>query len=168
VPPERVVTLGLFLFGMHAISGPLLGRLGDRAGHKAGIAVGALAQCAAIAVAFWGRGAVACAASFALLGVAFASAWVSHTNMLFETCPHDSRAAHLTLSNLVLMPFIFTVPLGTGILMRVVDYRAGIGLTLIPSVLGTLWLLFVVKEPRTVELMRNGREDGSGGAPENS
>jgi MFS family permease len=154
VPAERVVTLGLFLFGFHAVSGPLLGRLGDRGGHKGGIILGALAQCGSIAVAYWGRGAVACAACFALLGVASASAWVSHTNMLFETCPHDSRVAHLTLSNLVLMPFAFLIPLGTGVLVEAVGYRAGIGLTLIPTVLGTLWLLAAVREPRTVELGR--------------
>ena len=159
VPADRVVTLGLCLFAVHAVSGPLLGRLGDHAGHKGGIILGALSQCGAIAVAFWGRGWLACAVCFALQGVANASAWVSHTNMLFETCPHDSRVAHLTLSNLLLMPFAFFIPILTGVLVHMLGYRTGLGLTLVPTVAGTVWLLLVVKEPRTVELLRN---EGSG------
>ncbi|MGD2174089.1 MAG: MFS transporter [Candidatus Brocadiaceae bacterium] len=153
VAAPLVVTFGLFLFLAQGIAGPVLGRLGDRMGHKAGIAVGALAQCGAIAVAYWAAGPVACAICFALMGAAFAASWVSHVNMLFETCPHDSRVAHITLSNMVLSPFIFLVPLGTGALMDVVGMRTGIGLTLVPTVLGTLWLFLAVKEPREVELL---------------
>jgi MFS family permease len=153
VPADLVVTLGLFLFVVNAVSAPLLGRLGDHAGHKGGVILGALSQCGAIAAAYWGRGTAACAVCFGLLGVAFASSWVSHNNMLFETCPHDSRVAHLALSNLFFMPFAFGIPIATGVLMDALGYHAGIGLTLIPTALGTLYLLLSVREPRTVELL---------------
>ncbi|MHC4479481.1 MAG: MFS transporter [Planctomycetota bacterium] len=144
---------GVSLSIAHGIASYVLGRLGDRKGHKTGIVVGSLAQIGAITVAFLGRGAVACAATFALAGVAWSAAWVSHNNMLFETCPHDSRVAHITLSNMVLAPFLFLVPMATGWMMGQLDSRTtGIGLTLIPTLLGVAWLVLVVKEPRHIEI----------------
>ncbi len=149
----KVITLGTFLTIPQAISSLLLGRLGDRRGHKIGIIVGAVAQLASILVAVFGRGAVACAVCFSLVGVAWSAAWVSHQNMLFETCPHDSRLAHITLSNMLLGPFVFLVPLATGWLMNFVPARSvGIALTALPTGVGILWLLLVVKDPREIEL----------------
>lgn len=149
-----VITLGMFLTLPQAASSYLLGRLGDRAGHKAGVVVGAVAQVAAILVAYLGRGGVACAACFVLVGIAWSAAWVSHQNMLFETCPHDSRVAHITLSNMVLGPVLGLVPVATGWMMEHVGVRSGIGLTLIPTLLGVVWLALVVREPRDIEVSR--------------
>jgi MFS family permease len=146
---STIITLGMFLTLPQAIASYLFGRLGDRVGHKRGVVMGALAQAGSLAAAYLGTGAWACVASFALLGVTWASGWVSHSNMLFETCPHDHRAAHITVSNTVLSPLLFLVPLGMGRLMEsVVGIRNGIGLSLIPSALGVLWMLLVVKDPR--------------------
>jgi len=148
-----VTTLGVFLTISHGVSSVVLGRWGDRAGHKAGVVVGALAQFGGIAVAFLGRGPIACAACFLLVGVAWAAGWVSHLNMLFETCPHDSRVAHITVSNLVLGPVLFLVPMATGWMMEHVANRTtGIGLTLIPTFLGLAWLALAVREPRDLEV----------------
>jgi len=139
-----------------------MGRMGDRSGHKAGILVGAAAQLAAAAVAWLGSGGVACGTTFVLLGVACAAAWVSHMNMLFETCPHESHVAHITLSNIVLGPVIGLVPILTGQVNELVGRRAGIGLTLIPAALGVLWLILAVREPRDIEMARPQRETANG------
>jgi MFS family permease len=160
---STVILLGTLLTLPQAASSYILGRLGDRAGHKLGVIVGALAQAASLLAAFYGAGAWACALSFSLLGVAWASNWVSHANMLFETCPHDSRVAHITVSNMVLSPFLILVPLATGWLMALasVGVRNGIGLTLIPAALGVAWMVFVVKEPRDMDIpARNGNQAG--------
>ncbi len=155
VSEATVFALGAFLTLASAVAGPLLGRLGDRAGHKRGVLLGALAQLGAVGVAWLGRGPLACAAAFALLGIAFSAAWVSHNNMLFETCPHESRVAHITLSSMVLGPVLFLVPLGTGWLVALVGSRpAVIGMTLAPTLLGVAWLALMVREPRDVELSR--------------
>jgi MFS family permease len=150
---STVIALGAFLTLPQACASYVLGRVGDRRGHKVGIFVGAVAQASSLAVAFLGRGWPACMLCFALTGVAWSSAWVSHANMLFETCPHDSRVVHVTVGNMVLAPFVLLVPLGTGWVMEhLVGARTGIGLALIPTLAGIAWLAAVVKEPRTVEL----------------
>ncbi|MCK4284035.1 MAG: hypothetical protein KAX44_06935 [Candidatus Brocadiae bacterium] len=152
VAAATVIKLSSLLFlAQCAVSYPL-GRLGDRAGHKVGVVVGAVAQVGAISVAYLGRGAVACGVTFALVGISWAAVWISHVNMLFETCPHDSRVAHITLSSMVLGPVLVLVPVGTGLLMRHVGMGPGIGLTLIPTLLGVGWLALMVKEPRDIEL----------------
>ncbi len=161
---STVIALGAFLTLPQALASYVLGRLGDRAGHKVGILLGALAQVASLAVAFLGRGGLACIASFALVGVAWSSAWVSHVNMLFETCPHDSRVAHITLGNMFLSPFLLLVPLGTGWFMEhLVGVRAGIGWALVPTLLGVLWLVFMVREPRTLEVTGPDTGEGASG-----
>jgi len=152
VPAATVVKLSSLLFLAQCAASYPLGRLGDRAGHKAGVVLGALGQVGAIVVAYFARGPVACGATFALVGTAWAASWVSHVNMLFETCPHDNRVAHITLSNMVLGPVLALVPVGTGWLVSLVGMRAGIGLTLIPTLLGMAWLALMVREPRHVHL----------------
>jgi MFS family permease len=152
---DMVFKLGTVVALSQSVASYLLGRLGDRVGHKAGIVIGALAQFASIAVAFLGTGPAACAVSFALLGVSGSAAWVSHQNMLFETCPHESRVAHITLSTIVLQPFFFLVPMATGWMMDNLPTRAtGIGLTLIPTLMGIAWLAWMVQDPRTTMLSR--------------
>lgn len=151
---STVITLGVCLTLSQAVGSYLLGHLGDRSGHKASIVVGAGAQVLSVAVAYLGQGLWAATVAFALLGVAFSASWSSHLNMLYETCPHDSRVAHLTVSNGVLSPFLVLVPLGTGLLMDAVGVRAVIGLTIIPAVLGVAWMIFAVREPRTVGLLK--------------
>ncbi len=153
VAESTVIALGIFITLPQALSGYLLGRLGDRRGHKLGAVLGAGGQALSIAVAFLGRGPFACACAFAVLGVAFAGGWVSHSNMLYETCPHDSRVAHITAANVVLGPLVLVVPLVTGWVMETLTTtRVGIGLTLVPTVAGVLWLALAVREPRAIEL----------------
>lgn len=153
-----VIGLSALLGVTQFLAGYPLGRLGDRAGHKVGVVLGAVAQVAAILVAYLGQGALACGLSFALVGIAWSASWVSHVNMLFETCPHDSRVAHITLSNIVLGPILWLVPVATGWMIGHVGMRTGIGLTLIPTLLGIAWLALVVREPRDIALGRQNRD----------
>ena len=60
--------------------------------------------------------------------------------------------AHITVSNIVLGPALFLVPVATGLLVRQVGMHTGIGLTLIPTAAGIIWLTLMVKEPRDLEL----------------
>ncbi len=152
VAPATVITLGMFITLPQAAFAYLLGRLGDRSGHKASVVVGACALAASIAVAWLGRGTLACGVTFALLGLSTAAGWGPHLNMLYETCPHDSRVAHITLSNLVLSPFLLAVPVATGWLRELAGVHA-FGLALVPAVVSVLWLSFRVKEPRSIEVV---------------
>lgn len=150
VVAETVVTLGAVLTLSQALSGVLLGRMGDRFGHKAGAVVVSAAQVCSLAAAVYLTGTWACGVVFALTGVGLAGAWVTHQNFLFETCPHDCRVAHITVSNLVLAPLTALVPVATGKMISIFGVRPAIGICLIPSMIGVAWLMAVVKEPRTI------------------
>lgn len=152
VPEATVIGLGAFMMLSQALSGYWLGSIGDRAGHRLGILIGAGAQTAAIAVAWLGNGLAACTVCFVCLGLAYGAGWVSHQNMIFETCPHDNRVAHITLSNLILVPFVAAVPVATGYLVAAIGRVASFGVCLIPTVVGVFWLLLMVKEPREILL----------------
>lgn len=104
---SAIIGLGVIIMLPQGLSSYWLGQVGDRRGHRWGIVLGAFAQVASIGVAFAWRGLVACLVAFFLLGIAFAAGWVSHQNFIYETCPHDNRIAHFTLSNLVLSPLFF-------------------------------------------------------------
>ncbi len=137
-----------------AVSGYLLGRIGDRSGHKFGIVLGQSAYMVAVAVAVVFKGPVACAVCFALLGVAFSANLVSHNNMIYETCPHDNRAVHITLGNVATCPFLILAPLVTGVLVVHLGMVAGMAVCLIPTGLGVMWTLFRVKDPRAIALVQ--------------
>ena len=149
---SMVISLGAFLTLPQAIVGYWLGRIGDRSGHKRGVFIGAAAQVGAILVAVLARGPLACALCFSLVGIATAATWVSHQNMIYETCPHDNRVAHITLSNVVLSPFVLSIPLLTGWFVAHLGRTSGMALSLVPTCLGVLWLLLRVREPRQIEL----------------
>ena len=168
-----VIGLGAFLTLPQAAGGYLLGVIGDRSGHRRGVLLGATAQAAAIAIAFYGRGWLACALCFTCLGLATAEAMVSHQNMIFETCPHDRRLVHITLSSLLLGPFAAAVFPATGwVIERAGGTGAGIGLCVVPTALGVLWLLLMVRDPREIVLggelaatRSEGSARGPGGTP---
>lgn len=147
-----IIAFGACMTLTSALMSYLLGSLGDKTGHKIGVVLGSAAQIASLTVAWLARGEIACVVTFILVGAARAAALVSHQNMIYETCPHDSRVAHITLSNLVLGPFMLAVPLLTGWLIKHVGMESGIALCLIPTVLGALWLLLKMRNPREIEL----------------
>jgi MFS family permease len=152
VAEETLIALGAVVWLSQAAVGYLLGRLGDAHGHRIGAALGGVAQAAALVVSGLMPGVGACAIVFAMTGAGYASGWVSHHNLLFETCPHDCRAAHITVSNLVLAPATALVPLATGAAVHAFGTGTVFLLCLVPTALGLLWLLALVREPRTVEV----------------
>jgi len=154
-----IIGLGAVLTLTQAAASYGLGCLGDRLGHRQGILIGAMAQIAALAVAFMGQGVPACALCFLCTGVAYGAGMVSHQNMIYETCPHDNRIAHITLSNLVLGPFLAAVPLAAGYLVSEIGRVNMFAVSLVPSIAATLWFAFTVSEPRQIVVGRGGGEN---------
>lgn len=150
VAAEAVIRLGAAIACGQAVAGFALGRFGDAFGHKAGAAAGASAQLVSILAAAALTGPWGCGLVFALTGVAIAGGWVSHQNMILETCPHDCRMAHITASNLVLAPVTALVPIITGKVVSVLGTGRTFWLCLVPTALGLAWLLAAVREPRTI------------------
>jgi MFS family permease len=150
VSDRTLILLGAVIAAGQVLTGFVLGRIGDTAGHKRGAVVGATAQAGALVIALSWPGAWSCTAAFALLGVAFASAWISHMNLLFETCPHDCRMAHITVSNLVLAPVTAVIPMATGQALILWGAAPVMVSCVAVTLLGLAWLLVMVREPRTV------------------
>ncbi len=158
ISEAAIIGLGAFVMLPQGVCSYWLGQIGDKHGHRRGVVIGACAQVASIAVAVLGKGPIACFACFFLLGIAYAAGWVSHQNFIYETCPHDNRVAHITLSNLVLSPLIIFLPIAAGALMAGVGIRAGMAVCLAISVAGALYLLVFVDEPRLLVLgQRRGK-----------
>ena len=147
VAGKTVVALGALIMAGEALFSVLIGRLGDRIGHRAGILVGSAAQVVSIALAILVPGPVSCGIAFVLSGIGFAGAAVSHQNFLFETCPHDSRTAHITISNLVLAPTMMFTPLAIGRATEVFSTAPVFGFCLASTLISIVLLLRFVRNP---------------------
>ncbi|MBN1676695.1 MAG: MFS transporter [Kiritimatiellae bacterium] len=152
VPERTLIALGAVIYVSQAIMSWLLGRIGDRFGHRLGALIGALSQVGGLGIAILMPGAVGAGAAFLMTGVGIAAAWVSHQNLLFETCPHDCRSAHITITNLVLAPLTTLVPLVTGRMIEAFGSRIVFAWCLLPTVLGLAWFLFAVRDPRVADV----------------
>lgn len=125
-----------------------LGKIGDRFGHLPGVITGASMQAATLLLMLVSGGPWSCALAYFCAGVCVSSTFVSHSNILYETCPHDHRLTHITLGNMMLaLPLM----LG-GILAGQVAESFGLyplfGMCLALSLGGAAWLALRVRDPR--------------------
>ncbi|MCE9615221.1 MAG: MFS transporter [Lentisphaerae bacterium] len=143
-----LVTCGASATLTAALANIVLGRIGDKHGHRIGIIVGALAQVLTLVLLLTGQGLAFCILTYAAMGICGGAGIVSHNNMLFETCPHDHRLAHITVGNLVMAGPLLTAPLLAGWLAEAQGLRMLFGASLAVSVLATVWLIRFVRDPR--------------------
>jgi len=144
-----IVTCGAAMTIGTAISTILIGCLGDRTGHRSGIIAGAMLQVVTLAILLFTRGTVSCALAYLGIGICVGFAFISHTNMLLETCPHDDRLAHITVGNTVMTVPLLAAPLLAGYLANQWGLRPMFLLSLAVSALAAIWFIACVKEPRT-------------------
>jgi MFS family permease len=98
------------------------------------------------------RNTVLCVAAFAGMGICGGVSVVSHSNMLFETCPHDHRLAHITVGNLVMSAPLIAAPLLAGVLAAQLGLAALFRVCLAISLAAAAWILLRVREPRDLTL----------------
>ncbi len=134
-------------FGM-ALGSLILGRMGDTFGHRLGVLIGAALQVASLLVMILMPGLAGCVVAYFTAGFCAPGAWVSHTNVIIETCPHDSRVAHISAGNLVVGACAIVVPLLAGAAAGMWGTIRLFEINLAFSVVAFLWFLFRVKEPR--------------------
>ena len=147
-----LVSLGAAMSLGTAVGNVALGRLGDVFGHRSGILIGAAAQFATLVILLSSTGQWSCLAAYFLTGVCIASSFISHYNMLFETCPHDHRFAHITVGNLVLGIGTVIFPLIAGVLAQQYGVRVLFGISLGLSGAALVWFQLRVREPRHLPL----------------
>lgn len=146
--PDWLVSLGAAMSIGIAFGNLVLGRLGDIAGHRAGILTGVLAQITTLLILLTTSGKLSCLATYFLTGIYIASTFISHYNMLFETCPHDHRFAHITVGNLVLGVGTLLSPLFAGLIAQSLGLQFLFVMSLTFSLAALSWFLLRTREPR--------------------
>lgn len=147
---STIVTCGAAMTVGMSVGSLLLGRLGDRHGHRLGVIIGVAAQLLALVFLLAVPGLLGCIVVYALTGFAAMGGWVSHSNIVIETCPHEHRAAHISIANMVLGFLTAMLPVLAGQVVeqwgmsRLFLGSAGF------SVLALAWFVFLVREPREV------------------
>jgi MFS family permease len=137
IEPGTLVRCGTAIAVGTALAELWLGRLGDRFGHRVGLICGIGAQVAALAILLLMHGVPACLLVYFLAG-----------NMVFETCPHENRGAHITLANLVIGGFTALTPIVAGVAAAHWGSHAVFAASLLLSVCALAWFLLRVREPR--------------------
>ena len=146
--PGTLISCGASITVGLAVGNLGLGYLGDHHGHRSGLLIGIVCQIAALAVLLVLPGLWGCLIFYFFAGVSNASGWVSHYNLLFETCPHDHLGAHITVGNLALGCVALLAPLLAGVIAEAGGLCLLFGLSLGVSVIALFWLMVLVRDPR--------------------
>jgi len=158
IPAGTVVSLFAFQPLAMGAASFLLGRMGDKRGHRMGIIVGAGMQVVTLVLLYFGTGKLACGMVYICAGICVGAAFISHYNLLLETCPHDSHLAHISLGNLITSFGTIGAPLLAGFAAEVWGLSVLFVGCIVFSIVAMLWLLLMVKEPRTLDaFLANGQ-----------
>lgn len=149
---STIVSCGAAMTFGAAVTNLVLGRIGDMHGHRIGIITGTLMQVVTLSIILVASGGVFCIVAYFCVGICISSSFISHTNMLLETCPHDHRVAHITVGNLVLSIPLVSSPFLAGLASEHFGIRPVFMACLVFSLLAFFWCLLKVKEPRYVRI----------------
>jgi hypothetical protein len=125
-----------------------VGALGDRRGHRLGVLISAAAGVLALAVLLGSHGLASCLAAYACLGACVGAGAVANQNILYETCPHNNRAAHITVGNLALALPALAAPLLAGQVARLWTLPVLFAICLTLGVAALAWFALKTRDPR--------------------
>ena len=77
--------------------------------------------------------------------------------MLYETCPHNDRLAHITVGNIVMTAPLLVAPVAAGMFANRCGIRPLFAVSLVISAVAAAWFIVFFREPRH---MLNGRVPG--------
>jgi MFS family permease len=147
---STIVLCGSALAVGKTIGAVFLGRLGDRSGHRLAVLVDVAVQIATLLLVLTTRGILSCFVAYLGAGICLGGGMISVNNLLFETCPHDSRLAHITIGSFFFSLASIAAPLLGGVASQVWGLPVLFGGSLVLSVAALVWLLVFLKEPRAV------------------
>ena len=143
-----VVSFGAASTTGTAICCLLFGRIGDRIGHRFGMIMGICFQLGSLLSVLSIPGPIGCFLAMLFSGCTNGTLIISSTNLLLESCPHQVRAAHVMIGNMlvglagVLLPILgarIAIQAGITALMEV---------SFVVSVVALVWNIYKVKDPR--------------------
>ncbi|MDA0576920.1 MAG: MFS transporter [Verrucomicrobia bacterium] len=148
LPDGTVVLCGAAATIAAALANIVFGRLGDRRGHRVGLVIGAVTQVVTLLLLLLGSGLIPCVLVYVGIGICGGVSIISHNNMLFETCPHDARLAHITVGNLVTAIPMLVAPLLAGALAHSHGLPVLFVTSMLISLVAAAWVMRRVREPR--------------------
>ncbi len=135
-----------------AVASFALGILGDRKGHRIGVVLATAAQAGVVAVVLLSSGQASCMIVLFGIGFVYGGTWVSHINVVIESCPHDHRVAHITVSSVLLAVPAAMAAVAYGRIADVYGFDTLFKIWLVFSLAALAWMILRVKEPRTLDI----------------
>jgi MFS family permease len=130
-----------------AIGGLALGRIGDHRGHRTGMLIGMALQAATLLTLLFGHGLPGCVLSYACMGLA-GGCGISFSNLVYETCRHPNRLAHIALANLAVGSVMVFAPLAGGLVAERWGLPALFAASLALSLAALAWFSLAFRDPR--------------------
>jgi len=130
------------------IANPLLGHIGDRFGHKWGIAIAGIAIAAAMGCALAADQPWLIYVSILLLGIHYAGRKVSGTVIAFEFGGLQDRPTYVGITGTLLAPFYGLGPIAGGLLAGSAGYPALFAVSGILTLASLAWFTLGVTDPR--------------------
>jgi MFS family permease len=150
-----IVACGSAMLLGTAIAHLILGKLGDHFGHRLGLMVGMYAQIFTLLLLLCGTGKWVSILTYFSAGVNGSAFFLSHTNLLFESCRHENRLAHFTLGNVILSIPMLVAPILAGYFAEIWGLTVIFQISLFFSILAVLWFIWRVRDPRDFQLQNN-------------
>jgi MFS family permease len=119
---EAAATFTTVILVSQALLNPILGRMGDRYGHKLMITLSFWAQAASMAVAATAPNSTLFLTAFALKSAADAIGMSSGLPIVFEFCSEETRPTYIGLANTLTAPPLVLVPVVGGAMVESVGY----------------------------------------------
>jgi MFS family permease len=122
------------------IFNPLMGWLGDRWSHRGVMAVGMIAAAVSAGIAIWAPSVGWYYVVYALAGIANVAVWTIVMAMILEFGGEHEKPAYIGLSNTLIAPTAFIIPLLAGWLAD----NAGYSATFLATVIGAVATILVL------------------------
>ena len=145
---SAIVSCGAAMTAGMAAGNLLLGRLGDKHGHRMGVLIGVATQMVSLVIMILLPGPVGCMLAYLTAGFSSQGTWVSHWNLVVEYCPHDMRTVHISACNMIVGLFSVVMPVLAGM---AADWWGTTDLFIVSAALSAaafLWFVLRVKDPR--------------------
>jgi MFS family permease len=125
-----------------------VGKLGDKMGHKSGMAVAYLGHLTAVVLAIFAQNMIWVYGIFIAIGAGQGAFMPSAMNLIYDFAEDRDTKTYMALVDSLLAPFVLVFILGIGALIRNGDYITSLNILGLSLFIGILILQFVVRDPK--------------------
>ena len=126
----------------------LVGKMGDRMGHKSGMMVSYIAHFLAVILAIYAQNMFWVYAIFIAIGAGQGAFMPSAMNLIYDFAENRDAKTYMALIDSFLAPFIFIFIVGIGALIKSGDYPSALYVLGISQFIGIIILKIFVRDPK--------------------